>query len=483
MMSSLFGLAVLSLVNISNQADRFLLAFAKPSIQSSLHISDGQWGVLVGFGFSTLFALAGLPLGHVIDRVSRRWALACALFLWSAVTALTAQSTGFLSLCGFRLLLGASQATGNPSALSLLTDLFEDDHLAAATAAYTASLYVGIGLSSMVGAVLVQTHGWRFAFRAFGASGAAVLVLLMLLREPQRGGRRAAEGGSLSALSAEETAIEPLLEASGPLSSSSPPAPTTFSGSIASILSLHSFWRVALAGAVRTSGGHVLSGFVPGELLQLLPGHEKTEVNVLYGAVVMACGGVGCVTVGLVSRRWRIQPLRAAAVGNLLAAPFTAGLMLVARGSFGGTVGQRLGWSMACFGASLVLGEGWGGLASAVIQKTLPITALGTGIALYFCTVNILSSIGPAATGALLDRFPDHRATVIAAVCSSCYVASSLLFLEADRHIESDMEMRREMEAAPNKRGVLARPRKIMFTVGALLALAATTAAIVWPLA
>src|SRR3546814_20955487 len=77
---TLTGACLLSFV------DRFTLNVLLGSIKGSMHLSDAQIGLLVGFAFSAFYSVLAMPLGWIVDRGHRRDLLPIRLVLWSTDT-------------------------------------------------------------------------------------------------------------------------------------------------------------------------------------------------------------------------------------------------------------------------------------------------------------------------------------------------------------------------------------------------------------
>jgi MFS family permease len=59
---------------------------AKP-IQDSLHVSDGQLGLIGGLYFAMFYCFIAIPVGWLADRTNRVAVLSLACGIWSAATA------------------------------------------------------------------------------------------------------------------------------------------------------------------------------------------------------------------------------------------------------------------------------------------------------------------------------------------------------------------------------------------------------------
>src|SRR5690349_6710011 len=83
-----WALAVLTFIYTLHSVDRSVMSIVIEPIKNEFHLGDGQIGILTGLAFGLTYAIAGLPLGYLIDRVDRRRLLALLVAVWSSCTAL-----------------------------------------------------------------------------------------------------------------------------------------------------------------------------------------------------------------------------------------------------------------------------------------------------------------------------------------------------------------------------------------------------------
>lgn len=197
---SWYALGVLSLVYMVNFVDRQILSILANDIKADLGLTDAQLGFLYGTAFAVFYALFGIPLGRLADGWHRVRLLSLGLALWSCMTALSGLARNGVSLSFARVGVGIGEATANPSAYSLIADWFPQRLRATALAIYSAGLFVGSGLSLVLGGLIAESWnaaypsggpaglvGWQAAFLAVGLPGVALAVWVWSLREPDRG--------------------------------------------------------------------------------------------------------------------------------------------------------------------------------------------------------------------------------------------------------------------------------------------------------
>ncbi|MCI0572769.1 MAG: MFS transporter, partial [Myxococcaceae bacterium] len=186
-------LLALTLLNVLNFADRYLLIGFSTVIIPELGLSNLQFGLLTGVVFTAVYTVFGMFAGSLADRVHRPRLIASGLTLWSALTAATGMAGSFVQMAAARVLIGVGEAGLTPAALSLLADRMPPERRAFASGVYYLGLPVGIGGSFIFAGAMGPLLGWRGSFMLLGALGiAAALLVVWLMRDPARSARSSA---------------------------------------------------------------------------------------------------------------------------------------------------------------------------------------------------------------------------------------------------------------------------------------------------
>src|SRR5205823_7143723 len=122
MSGSAFALLVLFAINLMNFFDRQIIGGVGEGIRREWGLSDTALGLL-GTVFTLLYAVVGLPLGRLSDRMQRRKILAGGVFVWSLLTAASGLARNFSQLIISRLGVGIGEASCSPASTSLIGDL------------------------------------------------------------------------------------------------------------------------------------------------------------------------------------------------------------------------------------------------------------------------------------------------------------------------------------------------------------------------
>lgn len=183
-----YVLAMLTIVYTFNFIDRQILVILQEPIKAELGLSDTQLGLLTGLAFAALYVVLGIPIARYADLNNRKNIVAISLAVWSAMTALSGRAMNFTQLLLTRVGVGVGEAGGSPPAHSIISDYFPPEKRATALSIYSTGIYIGIFLGFLVGGILAQEYGWRFAFYALGIPGVLFAVLLYFtVKEPIKG--------------------------------------------------------------------------------------------------------------------------------------------------------------------------------------------------------------------------------------------------------------------------------------------------------
>ena len=199
-----YAVGLLTVAYTFSYIDRQILSLMVGPIRADLGISDTQFSLLQGLAFAVLYTAMGVPIAWLADRGNRRNLIATGVAVWSLATALCGLTRTFPALFLARVGVGVGEAALSPAAYSMLTDMFPRERLGRAFGIYASGVFIGIGLSFVLGAELLaffeQRDGlslpllgtlrpWQSVFVTIGFPGLILSLLVLTLREPARSSR------------------------------------------------------------------------------------------------------------------------------------------------------------------------------------------------------------------------------------------------------------------------------------------------------
>jgi len=291
-----YALLILTLINLVNYLDRYIVASALPGIQKELGINNMQAGLL-GTVFIVVFMLASPLGGYLGDRVPRKYLVAGGVLLWSLATGASGLAGTFVTLMIARAVIGIGEAGYGAVAPSIISDLYPRALRTRMLAFFYIAIPVGAAAGYGVGGWLSSTYSWHSAFFAGGVPGLILGTMACFMPEPQRGAM------------------------DGPDAQTKLP----FRLGLKGLAGNRAFWA--------TTAGYTLMTFSIGGLGYWMPtymvktrGMPEGQAGLAFGAVTAVAGLLGTVAGGWLGdkmdRRREGGGLLLSGVGLMLAAPF-----------------------------------------------------------------------------------------------------------------------------------------------------------------
>jgi predicted MFS family arabinose efflux permease len=171
-----------------NAMDRGIVSIIGQSMKVDLALTDTELGLVGGTAFAMLYALGGIPIARLAERLSRVNIITAALLAWSVLTVLLGAAATFAQLLAIRVAIGIAEAGCSPPAHSLISDYVAPERRASALSIYSCGLSLGYIAGAVLGGYVALHFGWRWACVALGLPGIGMaFVLRTRVREPTRG--------------------------------------------------------------------------------------------------------------------------------------------------------------------------------------------------------------------------------------------------------------------------------------------------------
>jgi len=180
------ALVLLTTLNLLNYIDRNVLFAVQPLVQDEFHISKAQVGYLTS-AFLLCYMIAAPFVGPLADRYSRKLIIVIGAIFWSGLTLLTAVTHTYNELLIRHTLVGIGEATFVTIAPTFVADLFAESKRGRILGIFYLAIPAGSAAGYLLGGHLAPQHGWRFPFYIAAAPGFLLALLILFLREPERG--------------------------------------------------------------------------------------------------------------------------------------------------------------------------------------------------------------------------------------------------------------------------------------------------------
>jgi MFS family permease len=202
--------AILIATAVLSYTDRQVLSLLVDPIRGDMGISDTQISLLLGTAFAVIYGIAGIPLGFLADRISRRNLIFAGVSVWSLGTIACGFSHNFGEIFASRIIVGLGEAALSPAAISLISDYFPPSRRGTAVGFFLSGIAMGSGVAILIGGGVLHAielgalaatplagyAPWRMVLLVIGGPGLLWALVILLIREPLR---HTAEGESASA--------------------------------------------------------------------------------------------------------------------------------------------------------------------------------------------------------------------------------------------------------------------------------------------
>jgi predicted MFS family arabinose efflux permease len=191
---------VLTVLNLLNYTDRFLISASLVQLKADFSLSDLQGGLLFT-AFVLPYLIFSLLLAYRADRTNRFVILKIGTVVWSLAAVMTSFAQNFNQVLMCRSLLGVGEAAFATVAPAVVHQLFSAGSRGKVMAIFTSALPLGMALGFMGGGALADHHGWRAAFLWLGVPALIVSGLFLFVpSQPQAPGERINLGDELRSL-------------------------------------------------------------------------------------------------------------------------------------------------------------------------------------------------------------------------------------------------------------------------------------------
>lgn len=183
------ALGLLLAINLFNYIDRQILAAVEPSIRETFFSPTDPNAMAIsgtlGSAFLISYMLSAPALGWVADRFSRWIIIGAAVIFWSLATGASGLAATFGMLFLTRIFVGVGEGGYGPAAPTILADLFPIEKRGRILAIFCAAIPVGSALGYVLGGLIDNHLGWRWAFYLVTPPGILLGALCFFQRDPR----------------------------------------------------------------------------------------------------------------------------------------------------------------------------------------------------------------------------------------------------------------------------------------------------------
>lgn len=183
--------AMLWFICFFNYADRQAIAAVLPVLEQEFGFNKEQQGYITS-AFMWMYALTAPLAGPVGDRFNRKYLILGGLYVWSAITGLTALCSRFWHFVLVRGAEGLGETFYFPASMSLVSDYHSSRTRSRAMGIHQTSVYAGIVGGSAIAGYMADRLNWWSPFLFLAGGGMFLGTILWLFVRDPRATRRAA---------------------------------------------------------------------------------------------------------------------------------------------------------------------------------------------------------------------------------------------------------------------------------------------------
>jgi len=174
-------LIVLCLLQLSDWANRSILAISLESIKNAFNLTDTQAGMLPSI-LQVGIVIFTIPAAVLADRLARRKVIMVMSLIWSLFTVATGLAVQLWHLFAARFMVGTGEAGYQPAGQTWLGLTFPKEIRTRVLAVFMMCNPLGVALGLFVGGFLLNaTHDWRASFFLFGIFGIIPAIIVLFL--------------------------------------------------------------------------------------------------------------------------------------------------------------------------------------------------------------------------------------------------------------------------------------------------------------
>jgi MFS family permease len=385
-----YALVLLFIAYVLSFIDRQILSLLVGPIRDEFGITDFQFSLLQGAAFALLYTFAGLPLGRLADRYSRRLIISGSVLFWSLMTVSCGLTKSYAQLFVARMGVGAGEAGLTPPAYSIILDSFRPRHVGYAMSFYKLGVHVGGGLALVVGGVLYdylssvgnivipligEIKPWQATIISVGVPGVLLSLLVLTIREPSRKGIATGSTGDVNSLQVPLATVARFLWSRRRV-----------------------YLSLFLGSSMMAMAGYGSAAWYP-EFLFRNYGLSKSEAGMYFGTIILTAGSTGVILGAWVANKLRDRGYEDAYVRTIFLSALAAAPLTICAPLMGDPEMTML----VLFPATLLSGSYMGVMAVAIVVIT-PNQLRGQVTAVYIFVTNMLGmAIGTSVLAGLTD--------------------------------------------------------------------------------
>ncbi len=190
---------LLFLLYMFNYVDRMVVASLFPYLKVEWGLTDTQCGWFASI-VTLMMTIFVFPVSLLVDRWSRKKAIAIMGIIWGIASAACAFTKNFFHMLWLRSVVGVGEAAFTAGGTAMISAYFPEEKRATMNGLFTAAIPFGTAIGVVLGGVIAVKFGWRYAFGIMAIPGLIVAILFFWVKDYKTVDilKKVGEAGSLS---------------------------------------------------------------------------------------------------------------------------------------------------------------------------------------------------------------------------------------------------------------------------------------------
>ena len=174
--------SLLFLLFMFNFLDRMIISALIPHLKAEWKLTDYECGWFASIVTLMMTAFV-FPISLLVDRWSRTKAISLMAVLWGLASAACAFARSYEQLMALRSFVGIGEAAFSAGGFAMIAAYFPEERRATMNGLFNAGIPMGTAFGVVLGGVIAESLGWRYAFGITALPGLVIALLFFYVKD------------------------------------------------------------------------------------------------------------------------------------------------------------------------------------------------------------------------------------------------------------------------------------------------------------
>ncbi len=162
--------------------DRIIVTPLFPFLQTEWGLTDTQCGWFASI-VTLMMTIFVFPISILIDRWSRKKTIAIMGIFWGLTSAACALTRNFFQMLTLRSFVGIGESAFTAGGHAMIAAYFPEEKRSSINGLFTAAVPMGTALGMILGGIIAESFGWRYAFGIMAIPGIIVSIMFFWVKD------------------------------------------------------------------------------------------------------------------------------------------------------------------------------------------------------------------------------------------------------------------------------------------------------------